>query len=225
MSEASVLPLSKTRPDLPDAVKRAFDRALEADPDKRTVTAQELLDAVRASFDPNAGKASLVKILERWRAPLEKTATPWEKRASLTDAAAATAGVHEGALILATADDRPSVAPGMRASVSDADDEPWNKRSSVPKEEAALAATDPVNSVSRLGAVAEDVLSMPPPLPAMRITMPSLPVYGGPVAHLPPPKIKKRFFSGGVAAATILVAFALLLGGSWFLLTWLSGPS
>ena len=70
MSEGKVLPLSRTRPDLPAGVRSAFDRALAVDPEARTVTAQGLADAVRAGFDLPAGKASIEKLLYRCREQL-----------------------------------------------------------------------------------------------------------------------------------------------------------
>lgn len=84
MSEGKVLPLTKTRPELPAAVREVFDRALAPDPDARTVTAQELADAVRAGFDMPRGKASIVKLLDRWREQLEKSMTPWERSSPTT---------------------------------------------------------------------------------------------------------------------------------------------
>ena len=72
MSEGKVIPLSRTRPDLPAGVLAAFGRTLSVDPEARNVTAQELADAVRADFDLAAGKTALVKQLDRWREQLEK---------------------------------------------------------------------------------------------------------------------------------------------------------
>jgi len=67
---------------------------------------------------------------------------------------------------------------------------------------------------------------MPPALPAMRVTMPSIPVYGGPVERLPPPpEARPKVFSGKVAAAAIFMVFAALVIAAIILLKWLSGPS
>jgi hypothetical protein len=62
------------------------------------------------------------------------------------------------------------------------------------------------------------------PLPAVRMTMPSVPVYGPPVGP-PPAPVVKPFFTGKVAAFTVLGVFVLLLIGGVFLLKWLSGPT
>ena len=81
-----------------------------------------------------------------------------------------------------------------------------------------------MTSLSRVGSVASDALSMPP-LPPMRVTMPSLPVYGGPPVNIPRPAPKKQGFRGPVAAVTVLVLFVLLVGGAVVMFRWLLGPS
>jgi hypothetical protein len=221
MSEGNVLPLSKTRPDLPAAVRSVVDRALAADPAARTVTAQEMLDAVRAGFDLAKGKVALVTLLERWREQLEKSMTPWEKRASMHDGVVPTTDLREGTLALATSDDRPS---SDAIVATDQPDEPWKKdaKDALPAHEVPLAPTDAGASLSRLGAAAESAMSIP--LPAVRMTMPSVPVYGPPVGP-PPAPVVKPFFTGKVAAFTVLGVFVLLLIGGVFLLKWLSGPT
>ena len=219
MSEGKVMPLSKTRTDLPPAVLGAMDRALTPDPEARQMTASQLHEAVRTSFDLVAGKAALVTLLERWREPLEKSMTPWEKRASMHDDVAQTADLRDGALALAMADDRPS--GDALVSGEQPPDEPW-KKDALPASEMALAATDAGASLSRVGAAAEGGLSIP--LPAVRMTMPSVPVYGPRIGDEPPP-VKTPFFTGKVAAATMFLLFAMLVAGGIFLLKWLSGPS
>jgi serine/threonine-protein kinase len=222
MSEGKVLPLSKTRPDLPEGVRRAFDRALAPDPAARTVTAQELLEAVRAGFDLAKGKSALVKLLERWRDQLESSMTPWEKRASMHDGVDATTDLREGTLALAMADDRPSSDAIVAGEPPP--DEPWAKdaKDALPANEVPLAPTDAGASLSRLGAAAESAMAIP--LPAVRMTMPSVPVYGPPVGP-PPEPVVKPFFTGKVAAATMFGVFVLLVIGAVVLLKWLSGPT
>lgn len=220
MSEGKVLPLAKTRPELPAAVREVVDCALAPDPEARTVTAQVLAEAVRASFDLPRGKAAIVKLLERWREPLEKSMTPWEKRASMHDGVVETTDMREGTLALATADDRPS----SDALVTNAQpDEPWakNAKDALPAAETPLAPTDAGASLSRVGAAAESAMSIP--LPAVRMTMPSIPTYG-PHIGPPPEKPVKPFFSGKTAAATVFVVFVGLVLGAVCLLSWLSGP-
>jgi hypothetical protein len=221
MTEGNVAPLAKTRADMAETLRDALDRALAVDPAKRDITAKELLAVVRASFDLEQGKTALVKLLGRWREQLETSVTPWERRASIPDdiPAAAADAVKDGTLALATADDRPSQE--TLVATDGAPDEPWNKKS-VPKEETALAATDAVASLSRVGSVATDALTMPP-LPPMRMTMPSLPTYGGPVLNVPPPAAKQ--FSGRLAALTVFILFAGLIAFAVIIFKWLLGPS
>ncbi|MBL8612779.1 MAG: serine/threonine protein kinase [Myxococcales bacterium] len=208
-------PLSKMREDLPSDVKQAFDRALDPDPAARTVTAQEIVDLVRASFDVDRGKEKLEKLVGRWREELEKTLTPWERRGSLADsgevgdvakpAPGPDAGGDDGALALASHDDRPSsdsVFSHDKAS------------------EAALEATDVAVSMSRIGSIAPEALQVA--LPPMRITMPSLPVYGGPVAYAPRPK--ESAFKGPLAAVLVVIVFVILGGGAFLLFKYLSAP-
>jgi hypothetical protein len=92
----------------------------------------------------------------------------------------------------------------------------------VPREETSLAATDPQTSLSRVGSVASDALTMPP-LPPMRMTMPSLPTYGGPAVNLPPPQPKA--FSGKLAALTVFILFVGLIAFAVIIFRWLLGPS
>lgn len=221
MSEGNLARLAQTRPDLPSDLRDPIDAALEPDREKRTVTAEKLLASVRAHVDIDEGRAALVKLLDRWRAPLEASVTPWERRASIPDQApeAAIALMSPGTLALAAADERPSVAALIGGEAEQG--EPW-QRDGMPVEERALSPTDPVTSLSRVGSTAPDALVMP--LPAMRITMPELPTYGGPAVNVPRPAPKRGVFSGGVAAAVIATMFVVLIGGSVILFRWLMGP-
>ena len=208
----NVARVAKTRPDLAEPLRQAIDAALETDREKRLITAEELLGVVRANADIAAGKAALAKLLGRWRQPLEATVTPWQARASISDDVPddATGLVKENTLTLVTRDEEPS-DPAIIAGVA---------RDSVPREEAALAPTDPVVSLSRLGSIAPDALVMP--LPAMRITMPSLPTYGGPAINIPRPPPKQGIFTGKVAAAVVATMFVVLLAGTVILFRWLT---
>jgi serine/threonine-protein kinase len=227
MAEGTVTPLTKSRPDLPRTVHAAFEGAFEPDPDRRTVTAQELLDVVRGHFDVAQGKESLARLLGRWRDGLEKSVTPWERRASIPDDAPAATEVKDGALMLATADERPSQDAVQGASLAPGEvEEPWRRvpaPDALPRDEVPLAPTGPVHSVSRVGAVAHEALSMPP-LPPMRVTAPSLPVYGGPSATIRPVSTQKGF-SGKIAFAIVAFFFVVLVVGAVLLLKYLSGPN
>jgi serine/threonine protein kinase len=224
LTEGDVARLGQTRPDVDAALRDAIDAALEPNRDKRMVTIDELLSAVRASVDVARGRAALAKLVGRWREPLESSVTPWERRASIPDQVPdeETGLMKAGTLSLATADERPS--DGALVSGGEAADEPWKKdKSGVSAEEAALTPTDPLTSLSRVGSIAPDALLMP--LPPMRITMPELPTYGGPAVNIPRPPPKRGLFTGGVAAAVIATMFVVLIGGAIILFRWLMGPS
>jgi serine/threonine protein kinase len=223
MSEGNVARLVLTRPDLPAAFRDALDDALEPDREQRTITAEKLLAAVRVEADAVAGKAALAKLVGRWRDNLESSVTPWERRASIPDEVPSeeTGLMKAGTLALAMADERPS--DGALVGAEAAPDEPWRKeKESVSPEEMALAPTDPNSSMSRLGSMAPDALVMP--LPAMRITMPELPVYAGPAVNISRAPPKRTVFTGGVAAAVIATMFVVLVGGAIILFRWLMGP-
>ena len=204
--------LAKTRPDLAEPLRDAVDEALETDRDQRLLGAEDFLAVVRANADIPAGKAALAKLLGRWRQPLEATVTPWQARASISDDVPddATGLVKENTLTLVTRDENPS-DPAIIVGLA---------RDSVPREEAALAPTDPMTSLSRLGSIAPDALVMP--LPAMRITMPSLPTYGGPAVNIARPPPKQGIFTGKVAAAVVATMFIVLVAGTVILFRWLT---
>ena len=144
--------------------------------------------------------------------------TPWEKRASMHDAVRAERRSSRRRARLSTSVRAPEPRRARRA-----DEAPASRGTrALPKSETALAATEAGASLSRVGAAAPDALSIP--LPAMRMTMPSVPVYGPRIGPEPAP-VEKPFFTGKVAAAIMFVVFLLLLGGAVFLLAWLSGPS
>jgi serine/threonine protein kinase len=225
MAEGNVARLVQTRPDVSGPLREAIDEALEPDREKRTITADKLLAAVRAEVDVAQGRAALAKLLGRWRDGLESSVTPWERRASIPDEVPEeeTGLMKAGTLALAVADERPS--DGALVGAGDASpDEPWRKdKRTVPAEETALHPTDPNASMSRVGSIAPDALVMP--LPPMRITMPELPVYAGPAVNISRPPPKASVFSGGVAAAVIATMFVVLIGGAIILFRWLMGPT
>lgn len=218
MSEGDLGSFDKVRPDLPASVREAFDRALEPDPAKRTITAQQLLESMKGAFQIELGQKALAKLLQRWRDGLDKSVTPWEKRASISDAMPPTSedGVAPGTLALASEDDRPS---GDLLVGSMVDSDPLLE--SAPSAEAPLAPTGVDASLSRLGAAVPEALTMP--LPAMRMTMPSLPVYGGPPVNVPLPPPKPTF-SGPVAAISVIAVFVLLVIAAIMLFGYLARP-
>ena len=224
MSEGNVARIGQTRTDLPAELRDALDAALEPDPAKRSVTAEQLLAKLRATTQVALGKAALAKLVTRWRDVLEGSVTPWERRASIPDAVPdeETGMLEAGVLSLTIPDERPSDG-AMAARDAAVIDEPWKKGAKVPAEEAALAPTDPASSMSRVGSMAPDALIMP--LPAMRITIPELPTHAGTPVNITHPPPKRGVLTGGVAAAVIATMFIVLIGGAVILFRWLLGGS
>jgi serine/threonine protein kinase len=224
MAEGDVAKLEKTRSDLPAPLREAIDSALEPDRNKRTKTAQELLEVLRANTDITQGKALTAKLLNRWREAIENAVTPWERRASMPDDVEESAEglVKPGTLALWVADENPSESSLIASG--DAEKADWKDSrvpKEVPEEEKALKPTDPHTSLSRVGSIAPEALIMP--LPAMRITMPELPTYGGPavnVSVVPPPK-QSAVFTGPVKAAMVATFFVVIIGLAYILFRWL----
>lgn len=216
--EVRLAPLGKIRDDLPVNITDAISQALAADPAARDLGAEELRQLVRGAFDLDRGKAELVTLLKRWREPLEKTITPWARQASLHDDEGAPGSApkpkadaaerHED-LALTLPDDAPSSPPLVSTNTPS---------------EGALIATTGAQSMSRLGSSVPDALEVDP-LPAMRITMPSIPVYGGPAVNLPVPVAKQPFFSGKVAAFFVLSMIIMLVALAVLMFRLLSPPS
>ncbi len=73
MRNPRIKPLSALRPNLPEPVLQCVANSLAADPQYRTVSADEFARMVRASFDVEAGHAELADLLGRWRSALERT--------------------------------------------------------------------------------------------------------------------------------------------------------
>ena len=90
------------------------------------------------------------------------------------------------------------------------DDQPWNKEKDSADEQ-PLGPTEALQSLSRVGATVSDALTMPPPLPSLRITQPPLPTYGGPAVNLRPPEQQKQpLFRGPLAAVIVFAIFVVL---------------
>jgi serine/threonine protein kinase len=211
MRNPRLRPLSVMRPDLPAPLQEAFTAALEPDPAKRTIRADELLKVVRAVTDGAGGKSELVLLLDRWRAPLEKTVQRWqsspdpdEAPPSGLDPEGHTTRYEEVAL--AFGEDSPSANPILDSSLPS---------------DASLVPTTAHESVSRMGAAVPGALTMPP-LPPMRITPPPLhTAAGGAILALDEPA--KTKLQGGTAALMVLVWGAVLLAGGVALFLWLLG--
>jgi serine/threonine protein kinase len=73
MRNPRIPPLSSLRPDLPQPLLDAVAQALEPERDRRTITAGQLADIVRAHVDVSAGWTELGQLLESSRGALERT--------------------------------------------------------------------------------------------------------------------------------------------------------
>ena len=88
MRNPRIPPLASLRPDLPEPLLDAVAQALEPERERRTITAAELADVVRANVDVSAGWLELASLLERWKGALERTVkrTQPEHQADTIDA-------------------------------------------------------------------------------------------------------------------------------------------
>ena len=121
MRNPRIPPLSSLRPDLPEPLLDAVARALEPERERRSITAAELAEVVRAHVDVGAGWLELASLLERWKGALEKTVkrAPQPQQPDTMDAdssggrAASTLRYEEVAL--AFDDDAPADGPTFEA--------------------------------------------------------------------------------------------------------------
>ena len=67
MAEPSIVPLDVLRPDLPERLRNAVERGLEIEPERRTITADEMLAVLRDTVPSLEGRAVLVDVLTRAR--------------------------------------------------------------------------------------------------------------------------------------------------------------
>ncbi|MGD0529129.1 MAG: serine/threonine-protein kinase, partial [Polyangiaceae bacterium] len=203
MRNPHIPPLSSLRPDLPEPLLDAVAQALEPDRERRTITAAELADVVRAHMDVSAGWLQLSALLERWKGALERTV----KRAmpvnqvdtvssmSTGDRAANTLRYEEVAL--AFDEDVPADGPTFEAHA-------------LPSDPAVLAAMP-------LAEEAEPIVESPIPPPAPLPTPAPAPVVAAApsVVTVRPPRPRRRvlpalvlaFVAAGVVVA-LLASFA-----------------
>jgi len=147
MRNPKIPPLASLRPDLPEPLLVAVARALEPERDRRTITAAELADVVRAHFDVGAGWTELASLLDRWKGALERSVKRAQPSAETTidgdssgRRSAETLRYEEVALAFDDdpPDDGPTIAahalpsdPAMLAAMPLAEEEPSPTPSSV----------------------------------------------------------------------------------------------
>ncbi len=203
MRNPHIPPLSSLRPDLPEPLLDAVARALEPDRERRTITAAELADVVRAHIDVSAGWLQLSALLERWKGALERTV----KRAQPVNQVDTVSSVSTGDRVantlryeevaLAFDDDVPADGPTFEAHA-------------LPSDPAVLAAMP-------LAEEGEPIVESPIPPPAPLPTpAPAAVIAAAPsVVTVRPPRSRRRvlpalvlaFVAAGVVVA-LLATFA-----------------
>jgi serine/threonine protein kinase len=115
MRNPRIKPLGVIRPELPGPLLDAIARALEPDPTRRTITAAELADAVRAHADVSAGQRDLAALLESWRPALARTVKRPHEPDSGHDGGAAAHTIRYEEAALAFDEEPPHDAPTVEA--------------------------------------------------------------------------------------------------------------
>jgi serine/threonine-protein kinase len=110
-------PLASLRPDLPEALLDAVARALEPERAKRTITAAELADVVRAHVDVGAGWIQLAALLEKCKSALERSVKRKERESIDADSSGGRAAMtlRYEEVALAFDDDAPEDGPTFEA--------------------------------------------------------------------------------------------------------------
>jgi serine/threonine protein kinase len=72
MRNPHIYPLGVIRPDLPAPLLDSISLALESDPDRRTISAEQLAKVVRDNVDVRSGSLELKTLLGRWKPGLER---------------------------------------------------------------------------------------------------------------------------------------------------------
>jgi serine/threonine protein kinase len=94
MRHPRIKPLGSIRPDLPERLVDAVDRALEPEAERRTIGAEELATIVRQHIDVAAGWLELASLLEQWKPALERSVKRAPGAADATQSSASGRGAH-----------------------------------------------------------------------------------------------------------------------------------
>jgi serine/threonine protein kinase len=95
MRNPRIKPLSALRPDLPEPLAQAVERALAPNAADRTITAEQLAAVVRTSLEVEAGHVELEVLLGRWRASLEKKRARAEGASGAFESSVDSSGDHK----------------------------------------------------------------------------------------------------------------------------------
>jgi serine/threonine protein kinase len=146
MRNPQIKPLGVIRPDLPEPLLEAIAGALQPDPARRTITAAELANVVRAHVDVEAGSAELAALLDRWKSMLERTVKRAREEGVDSTGGRVAHTLRYEEVALAFDDDAPPDGPTFEAHA-------------LPGDPAALAALPLVEHVPM-------VTTAPPPSPS-----------------------------------------------------------
>jgi serine/threonine-protein kinase len=204
MRNPRVKSLSVIRPDLSAPLADAIDAALRADPEERTITADDLAVTVRASFDLRAGRVELAALLARWKPALERSVRRGGAGEGASIARAETTLRYEE-LALAFADD--DAAPS---------DGPTIEAHALPSDPALLAAL-PVDVDAEMPAddasdhPSRRFVSSPPPPPATLDTVREIIPVGASALTAPPLPQVVAPPRAGRATARLVVAIVVAI--------------
>jgi eukaryotic-like serine/threonine-protein kinase len=187
MRNPRIPPLASLRPDLPEPLLDAVASALEPERERRTITAGELTEVVRAHMDVGTGWTQLASLLERCKPALERTVKRSAQHAGAADgdsskdsdssSGRAEATLRYEEVALAFDDEPPADGPTFEAHA-------------LPSDPAILAS---------MPLAPEPPVETPVPPPAS-IPPPPPPSTGAPTVRVPARRSRRI---GPVAAATI----------------------
>jgi serine/threonine-protein kinase len=193
MANPEIPPLDALRPDVSAEVRDAVRRGLEPDPDRRTVTAEEMANVLRKSMTGDEGRLSLAGAIARVRPPPASTergngqgAPPIAGSDPLPPASGEATGARGGAS-LAPAASEPKVADEPPSETKVAEEPPSEQKVADDPPSEPKVAEEPVSGEPSV----ESALPVPltetetetpaaPPSPA------SPPTDASPNAPLPP---------------------------------------
>jgi serine/threonine protein kinase len=211
MRNPHIPPLSSLRPDLPEPLLDAIAQALEPDRERRTITAGELADVVRAHMDVSAGWLQLASLLERWKGALGRTVKRSQQAPPVDPISADSSGdrvantLRYEEVALAFDEEPPADGPTFEAHALPSD----------PSVLAAMPLADPMPLADEEPLV-ESPIPPPAPLATPAPPAPAAPVVvaAATVATVPPARSRRRLAPAlvlaFVAAAVVVALLAML---------------
>jgi serine/threonine protein kinase len=159
MRHPRIKPLGVLRPDLAEPLLEAIACALEAEPERRTISAGELADVVRTHIDVELGNSELSELLNRWKPMLERTVRRAPDRASEMSLGRMEHTLRYEEVALAFDDDALPDSPTFEAHA-------------LPSDPSLLAALPLAEHEPLPSTVPPAMMPAPPPAPPPRISSP-----------------------------------------------------